>query len=158
MTPRGLHEHPELRLRRIRVDHAAGAESRGALNLAASIAIVARAKLTVQTVVDDRRLPFWSSGLAKAGLEEWDEAISAEVGRRRDEARAVAQAIGGRARTDLKRGRPADALRVLSQQVDLLVIGSRRWGPGARMPLGSTGEALPQDAASSVLVVPRPAA
>ena len=53
-------------------------------------------------------------------------------------------------------GRPADALLALSGDVDLLVIGSRRWGPATRVLLGSTGEALMHDAACSVVAVPRP--
>jgi nucleotide-binding universal stress UspA family protein len=159
VAPRGLHEHPQLRLRRIGVGYDGGEESKAALDLAASIAMAARAKLTVQTVVDDRMPPIWWSGLANAGvgIEEWEEAISAEADRRRDEARAAVEATGARARTDVKRGRPADALLALSQEVELLVIGSRRWGPVARVLLGSTGEALLHDALSSVLVVPRPA-
>jgi nucleotide-binding universal stress UspA family protein len=159
VAPRGLHKHPQLRLRRIGVGYDGGEESRAALDLAASIAIAARAKLTVQTVVDDRMPPIWWSGLAKAGvrIEQWQEAISAEADSRHDEARAAIEATGARARTDVTRGRPADALLALSQQVDLLVIGSRRWGPVARVLLGSTGEALLHDANSSVLLVPRPA-
>lgn len=58
---------------------------------------------------------------------------------------------------DIVRGRPADALVALSGRVDLLVIGSRRWGPAARVLLGSTGEALLHDGACPVLAVPRPA-
>ena len=45
----------------------------------------------------------------------------------------------------------------LGEQVDLLVIGSRRWGAATRVLVGSTGEALLHDAACPVLVVPRPA-
>jgi nucleotide-binding universal stress UspA family protein len=55
------------------------------------------------------------------------------------------------------RGRPADALLALAAEVDLLVIGSRRWGSGQRVLLGSTGEALMHDAPCAVLAVPRPA-
>jgi nucleotide-binding universal stress UspA family protein len=58
--------------------------------------------------------------------------------------------------TQVTRGRPADALLPFSEQVDLIVIGSRRWGPVARLLLGSTGEALAHDAACALLVVPRP--
>jgi nucleotide-binding universal stress UspA family protein len=54
------------------------------------------------------------------------------------------------------RGRPADRLLELCADVDLLVIGSRRWGAVARLMLGSTGEALMHDASCPVLVVPRP--
>jgi nucleotide-binding universal stress UspA family protein len=35
------------------------------------------------------------------------------------------------------------------------VVGSRRWGPVARLLLGSTGEALLHDARCSALIVPR---
>jgi nucleotide-binding universal stress UspA family protein len=51
--------------------------------------------------------------------------------------------------------RPADALLELGADVDLLVIGSRRWGPVARLLLGSTGEVLMRDAECPIVVVPR---
>ena len=60
--------------------------------------------------------------------------------------------------TQVTRGRAADALLTFSERVDLVVIGSRRWGPVARLLLGSTGEALAHDAACALLVVPRPEA
>jgi nucleotide-binding universal stress UspA family protein len=44
----------------------------------------------------------------------------------------------------------------LSDEVDLLVIGSRRWGPLTRVLLSGTGEALMHGARSSIMVVPRP--
>ena len=50
----------------------------------------------------------------------------------------------------------ADALLALSRKVDLLVIGSRRWGPMARVLLGGTGETLLHEAHCPMLVVPRP--
>jgi nucleotide-binding universal stress UspA family protein len=68
-----------------------------------------------------------------------------------------ARATGADAQTEVLRGRPADALLRLSEKVDLLVIGSRRWGPMARLLFGSTGEALAHDGACPLLVVPRPA-
>jgi nucleotide-binding universal stress UspA family protein len=160
VAQRGLHEGPGLRLRRIGVGYDGGAESEAALKLAASIAIAVGAKLTVQSVLDIRMPPTWWSGLAKAGVEmaEWEEAISAEVDRRAVEAGAAVEATGASACTDVKRGRPADALLALSEEVELLVIGSRHWGSVARVLLGSTGEALLHDAACSVLVLPRPPA
>ena len=53
-------------------------------------------------------------------------------------------------------GRPADALLTFADEVDLTVVGSRRWGPAKRAPLGSTGEALMHDAACPVVAVARP--
>jgi len=64
----------------------------------------------------------------------------------------------GRGEVEVARGRPADALAALGDQVDLLVIGSRRWGTAARVLLGSTGEAPMNDARCPVMVVPRLAA
>jgi nucleotide-binding universal stress UspA family protein len=58
------------------------------------------------------------------------------------------------ARREVVRGRPADALLALAAEVDLLVIGSRRWGSVERLLLGSTGEALLHDAPCPVLAVP----
>jgi nucleotide-binding universal stress UspA family protein len=160
VAPRGLHELLQLRLKRIGVGYDGGVESEAALRLAASIAIAARAKLTVQTIVDNRMPPNWWSGLARAGvaIPEWEQAVSAEADRRAAQTRSAVEVTGARAHTEVKRGRPADALLALSERVDLLVIGSRRWGPLAHLLLGSTGEALLHDAASSVLVVPRPRA
>jgi nucleotide-binding universal stress UspA family protein len=59
---------------------------------------------------------------------------------------------------DVQRGRPADRLLGLSRDVDLLLIGSRRWGTVSRLVLGSTGEAVLHDAACPVIAVPRPRA
>ena len=53
---------------------------------------------------------------------------------------------------------PAASLLGLAATSDLLVIGSRRWGPVARLLLGGTGEALVHGAPCSLLVVPRPEA
>jgi nucleotide-binding universal stress UspA family protein len=67
------------------------------------------------------------------------------------------KALDAKVGAEVLRGRPADALLALSGDVDLLVIGSRRWGPATRVLLGSTGEALLHGAACPVLAVPRPA-
>jgi nucleotide-binding universal stress UspA family protein len=61
-----------------------------------------------------------------------------------------AQATGARVQVEGLRGRPADWLLDLCEHVDLVVIGSRRWGAVARLMLGSTGEALMHDASCSV--------
>jgi nucleotide-binding universal stress UspA family protein len=47
-------------------------------------------------------------------------------------------------------------LRALSKTVDLLVVGSRRWGPVARLVSGAVGETLVADANCSILIVRRP--
>jgi nucleotide-binding universal stress UspA family protein len=52
-------------------------------------------------------------------------------------------------------GKPAQALSQRAADLDLLVVGSRGWGPVRRLLLGSTSEQVVRDAPSSVLVVPR---
>jgi nucleotide-binding universal stress UspA family protein len=53
-------------------------------------------------------------------------------------------------------GSPSKVLRQVSEETDLLVIGSRRWGLIARVLLGSTGEALLHGARCPVLIAARP--
>jgi nucleotide-binding universal stress UspA family protein len=156
VAPRGLHTKSQRGLRRIGVGYDGSPESESALALAASIATGARADLHVQAVVDDR-LPLFARSVLRELVEvEWNGVISTEM----DEIRARAVAAGERLEAQLEvgvaRGRPADVLLELSKHVDLLVIGSRAWGPTARLLLGSTGEALMHDAACAVVAVPRP--
>ena len=53
-------------------------------------------------------------------------------------------------------GDPGRELRSLSDDVDLIVVGSRRWGPIARVVTGGVGETLVADAGCPVVIVPRP--
>ena len=156
VAPRGLHARPHVDLRRIAVGYDGGPESTSALTLAASIASAAGAELHVCAVVDDRfpRIAVFSASIAG----EWDDVIDQEVNRARGWSIAAAKRTGTDAHVEVLRGRPADALLAVSERVDLLVIGSRRWGPATRLLLGSTGEAVMHDAACAVLAVPRPPA
>ena len=159
IAPRGYRTHPKPQLAQIGVGYDGGPESQAALELAGSIALAAGAQLSVQAVVDDRLPPIWWSGVPNvAAMAEWEETIADEVEQRRATTQSAAVATGAPASIDIARGRPADALLELSEKVDLLVIGSRRWGPMTRLLLGSTGEALLHDAACPVLVVPRSSA
>jgi nucleotide-binding universal stress UspA family protein len=155
VAPRGLHADPP-RLRRIGVGYDGGPEADAALALAASIAVGARAQVTVQTVVDDRPPPFAWSGLSAILSAQWDEVIEDEMKQMHERAAAATRATGMHVDVAVTRGRPSDALMELSKTVDLLVIGSRRWGPTRRLLLGSTGEALMHGSTCAVLAVPRP--
>jgi nucleotide-binding universal stress UspA family protein len=59
---------------------------------------------------------------------------------------------------DVRLGDAAHELTALSGDCDLLVLGSRRWGPIRRLALGSTSEQVIRQAACPVLVPPRGAA
>jgi nucleotide-binding universal stress UspA family protein len=54
-------------------------------------------------------------------------------------------------------GVPAEELATFSGDVDLLVVGSRGYGPARRLLLGSTSDYLARHARCSLLVMPRPA-
>ena len=159
IAPRGVHDRPVQELRRIGVGYDGGPESEAALALAGSIALAAGAELRLCGVVDDRLPPIGWSALATGGtaVPRWEEAVLAQIGSLRELAFSGAEVTGANAHAEVLRGRPADALLKLSAEMDLLVIGSRRWGPVARLLLGSTGEALAHDAGCPLLVAPRPA-
>jgi nucleotide-binding universal stress UspA family protein len=159
IAPRGMHSQPAHELKRIGVGFDGGGESGAALALAGSIACAAGAELHLCGVVDDRIPPIGWSALARGGaaVPRWEETVLADMKALREFGLSGARATGADAQTEVLRGRPADALVKLSENVDLLVIGSRHWGAMARLLLGSTGEVLAHDAACPLLVVPRPA-
>ncbi len=177
VAPRGMHTLSEHPIARIGVGYDGGPEAKAALTLAGSIAAVSGAQLTVCGVVDDRIRTVGFSQVASGpvvasdvGTSEaagsivagegatpaWEALVEATERSLRSELEQAAGATGATVKTEVLRGRPADALLRLGADVDLLVIGSRRWGPVARLMLGSTGEALMHDANCPVLVVPRP--
>lgn len=158
VAPRGFAEQPIRRLTRIGAGYDGAPESEAALALAGSLAISAGATLRVRGVVDDR-VPMvgWQTAGAEQALSMWEELLEPQVATLLERARSAAEATGAElADVDVRRGRPADALIELCREVDLLVIGSRRWGVAARVLLGRTGEALLHDSSVPVLVVPRP--
>lgn len=159
IAPRGLSANGDVRLARIGVGYDGGAESEAALALAAGTAVAANAELRVLAVVDDR-LPALGWGYVWIGnmIEDWHRVVRHEMRAMRRQADEAARRYGADVKAEAAAGRPADALLELSGEVDLLVIGSRRWGPAARVLLGSTGEALMHDARCPVVAVPRPAA
>jgi nucleotide-binding universal stress UspA family protein len=68
--------------------------------------------------------------------------------------RAVAELPPG-AEADVLAGRPRDELVRVSHDVDLMVVGSRGWGPVRRTLLGGTSRYLVEHAACPVIAVPR---
>ncbi len=159
VAPRGYAAAAKRQIRQVGVGYEGSSESRAALSLAASVALAASAKLQVRAVLDDR-LPTvgWSRANREAVLEIWDEMLEPQVHALRQDAQDAAAATGAAAEVKTLPGAPPRALRELSDQVDLLVIGSRRWGATSRVLLGGTGETLMHDAGCPVLVAPRPAA
>jgi nucleotide-binding universal stress UspA family protein len=157
VAPRGLHADPDFGFERIGVGYDGGPESEAALVWAGALAAVCGAELRVWAVVDDRmpivgRGRVWTADM----MRDWTAAVREQEGAVRKQAFDAAQKTGAKVTAEAVSGRPADALLALSGNVDLLVIGSRRWGSAKRVLLGSTGEALMHDAACPVVAVPRP--
>lgn len=153
---RGFHEH-EPRLDAVGVGYDDGPEARAALVVAGDLAAAAQATLRVRRVVEDRVPVF--SGEAWIALADWshDDMWQRE---RRDALVAAEAATSGlpvRAEVSATVGDPGYEMRAFSSEVDLIVVGSRRWGPLARLVTGGVGETLVAGAACSILIVPRPA-
>lgn len=149
---RGAH-----RPQRVGVGFDGSAEAHAALRAAAALARATDTELLVQAVVDDRVPPIGWSALARggAGHPRWEDAVLDTSRSLERSAASAATAAGAPHSVSVTRGRPADALLTLSHDVDLLVLGSRRWGPAARLLLGSTGEVVAHGAACPLLIVPR---
>jgi nucleotide-binding universal stress UspA family protein len=134
------------------------------LGSAGPVAIAALHHAPCPVLIARKTLPWRSVGVGFDG--------SAESLHAREVADAVARAAGAslipltvlrdgdsgaRSRDDVEAliGKPAQALSRRAADLDLLVVGSRGWGPVRRLLLGSTSEQVVRDAPSSVLVVPR---
>ena len=157
VAPRGWHLVPGRRLARIGIGYDGSREAETALQSARSLAQATGAQLYVRGVVDDRLPPIAYTGFARIPDFDLEGAVQTGVEELYERTARAAQAADPAAEADVMRGRPADRLAALD--VDLLVIGSRRWGPADRLGLGSTAATLLHDVARCpVLIVPRPQA
>lgn len=128
-------------------------ESRHALETAAAIARGADARVLVFTAwtTPIRATAPYPADLERIGDEEAERRAQEVLDR-------GVSAAGPPAEGRLLHGSAARALRDATADVDLMVVGSRGWGPARRVLLGSTSHRLVHDSACPVLVVPRPAA
>ena len=157
LAARDLHRG-EFRLGVIGVGYDGGREAEVALSTAADLARAAGARLEVRRVVEDR-VPVLSAD-AWVELADWSHERMWEPAR--CEALAAAQQasdeLGVVTEVSATVGDPGYEMRELSGALDLVVVGSRRWGPVARLVTGGVGETLVRDASCSILIVPRPPA
>ncbi len=156
VAPRGLSQS-KLELSVIGVGYDGKPEAAEALWQAGSLARAAEARLRVRAVVDDR-LPYMGVAPADgAELQEiWDDVVQPDVESLRADAERASLATGADVGVEAGPGSPIRELLALSQEVDLLAIGSRHWGSPASVLLGGTGEELMHWASCSVMVSPRP--
>lgn len=120
------------------VDTPAG---RAALGRACTLASRARALVRVLTVREPPN-PVLAGMLDPPADEQFREGREHAVG--------IGRSAGG----EILSGEPAEALAAASHDLDLLVCGSRGYGPIRSLLLGSTSQALVRKAACPVLIVP----
>jgi nucleotide-binding universal stress UspA family protein len=133
--------------------------SQAALRDAAAIARAAEARLRVIRVVPVPRevvTPMYPFTYANYDWERQGE-LEADQARSAVERAAAGVAEGTEAEGEVFFGHARDELTSLTMFLDLLVTGSRGWGPARRVLLGGTSDHLVHHAACPVLVVPRPA-
>jgi nucleotide-binding universal stress UspA family protein len=151
VAPRGLAGREWAAVTKIGVGFDGSPESRQALALALGLARSAEAEVLVRSVV----APTVADPDASAYDEDWLERARATAVADLREALDGADAETSGA---VVAGTPVQALTILSERVDLLVVGSRAWGPVRRILLGSTAVRLMREARCPLLVLPRGAA
>jgi len=148
------HGHdPPTRLSTIGVAFVPTSEGRRALRVAAAIARIAGARLRVLTALKPTLGAGASAGPAKEAAEshraELETVVSAAIGELGD---------GIRIESEVLVDDPAHALLGLTGHLDLLVMGSRGYGPMRGVLVGSVSRRVTAMAACPVLVVPRASA
>jgi nucleotide-binding universal stress UspA family protein len=151
VAPRGLADAEWKPVNRIGVALNASPEAHQALALAVALAGDCGASLAVRTVV--------AASIAAADLTAYDAdwLERAKDGAQREVDEAVND-LAVEASGDVAVGMTVDELVELSSTVDLLVLGSRAWGPVRRTVIGSTAAHLMRKSHCPVLVLPRGAA
>jgi nucleotide-binding universal stress UspA family protein len=155
IAPRGTRERPpDTPVKRIGVAYVDSPEAREAVRVAAELAAKTNAALILYTVVAPRAEIF-----APVVGRDAEEAFLATV--REDARKALDEALaalpeGVQAGGELLEGDIVDVLAALDErEIDLLVCGSRGYGPVRRVLLGGVLRRLIRRAACPVIVVPR---
>jgi nucleotide-binding universal stress UspA family protein len=140
-------------VRTIGVGFDGGEESLAALEHAVELAMQLGAEIAIRRVVASPVPAAYPEGYEADWTDQLERSANAEM----NTALQVARDRGVTVSAETVVGVPRDELVEFSRQVDLLVIGSRGWGPIRRLLLGGTADRLFRAAAAPVLAVPRPA-
>jgi nucleotide-binding universal stress UspA family protein len=147
IASRGYAEHPHP-LANVGVAYNASPESKAALTIAHELAAPTSATVHALEVVS---IPTYAyTGIVPPAIGESIEVMIQEANGRM---KALADVEG---RTVY--GLAGEELAAFGDQVDILVAGSRGYGPVKRLVLGSTSDYLQRHARCSLLVLPRVAA
>jgi nucleotide-binding universal stress UspA family protein len=144
-------------VRHIGVAYDGSPEAEAALDTAEAIALECEAALTCYCVAEPAGLT--DSMIAAGTGAEWPSQVSKRHARQLLYAVTDHAPEGLKPDTRLLKGQPAEEIaRAARDVVDLLVVGSRGYGPLRRVMLGSVSGALVRDAHCPILVLPRSAA
>lgn len=144
IAPLGYAEHPASFVR-IGVAYNGSPESEGALAMARTLAVSTGARVLAREVVS---IPSYAYGglLAPSTGEELNLAVKEANERLGSLTDVEGSAVYGI---------PGEGLAEFGEEVDILVVGSRGYGPLRRLVLGSTSEYLERHARCPLLVLPR---
>ena len=145
IAPAGYSQQP-VAMREIGVAYNGSPESEHAVAVARDLAAQCGSKLSAFEAVS---LPTYAF---LGGPAPIDDALEVLV----DDARKRIDALGG-VEPHAAYGVPAEELGVYSASLDLLVVGSRGYGPIGRLVHGSTSQQLAHSARCPLLVLPRAA-
>ena len=152
VAPRGYGDREASGLRCIGVGLDGSKEARLALDAAVTLAATAGAKVRVITVF--QRLAFGAAATTAMPVESANDAMRGELRAIHDSAIA---SIPGEVEAESRflDGAADELLVAESEAVDLLVVGSRGYGPVGAVLLGSVSTALARGAACPIIVTPR---
>jgi nucleotide-binding universal stress UspA family protein len=139
----GLSEYPTP-IARVGVAYNGSPESEAALRVARELAAPTRASVAATEVVP--MIAYAYSGVAPVAVQESIDGQLEEAN-----SRLRARDVDGRA----VYGLTGEELAAFGDEVDILVVGSRGYGPVRRLVLGSTSNYLERHARCSLLVLPR---
>lgn len=129
-------------------------EAAAACRLAADLARACGASLRLVRVVEDRPPSTVAGGYG--AVIDWEAVVRDQVeAAKREVAGAAARSGVPGATTEVLVGWPAERLVAAAEEADVLVLGSRRWGPLHRLAVGSTTANVAHHARCPVLVPPR---
>jgi nucleotide-binding universal stress UspA family protein len=141
----GYAEHP-MPLAKLGVGYDGSPESKLALQTAREIARSTRAAVAALEVVS-----LATYGYAAIVPSVVEEGLNAMLEEANDRMKELPGDVDGHAVSGLT----GEELATFASQVDLLIVGSRGYGPMKRMMLGSTSSYLERHARCSLLVLPR---
>jgi nucleotide-binding universal stress UspA family protein len=152
VAPRGYSEQPVSRLRRIGVGLDGSPEARCALDAAVALARTCGARIRVITVF--ARLAFGAAPTGALPGPSANDVMRSELRAIHDEAVAgVPDDVETESR--FVDGSADEVLVAESADVDLLIVGSRGYGPVGAVLLGSASTALARAARCPIVVTPR---